>query len=54
MFGGKTEHLIACLRRAESRGLRVAAFKHCIVDAMTNALADVIASKMTKLGPLAK
>jgi len=30
MFGGKTEHLIACLRRAQSEGLRVAAFKHAI------------------------
>lgn len=32
MFGGKTEHLIACLRRAQAEGLRVAAFKHCIDD----------------------
>jgi len=32
MFGGKTEHLISCLRRAQSRGQRVRAFKHCIDD----------------------
>lgn len=30
MFGGKTERLIAVLRRAEARGLRVVAFKHSI------------------------
>lgn len=32
MFGGKTEHMIARLRQAESQGLRVRAFKHCIDD----------------------
>ena len=32
MFGGKTEHLIACLRQAESGGQRVKAFKHYIDD----------------------
>jgi len=30
MFGGKTERLIAQLRNAQSRGLRVRAFKHAI------------------------
>jgi thymidine kinase len=30
MFGGKTEQLIAHLRRAQSEGLRVRAFKHAI------------------------
>lgn len=32
MFGGKTEHLIARLRRALSAGQRVKAFKHYIDD----------------------
>ncbi len=32
MFGGKTEHTIAQLHRAEEQGLRVRAFKHQIDD----------------------
>lgn len=32
MFGGKTEHMIARLRAAQSVGQRVLAFKHCIDD----------------------
>ena len=32
MFGGKTEHLISCLRQAQSEGLCVKAFKHHIDD----------------------
>ncbi len=32
MFGGKTEHMIARLKEAQSRGDRVLAFKHCIDD----------------------
>lgn len=30
MFAGKTERMIAALRQAQSQGLRVKAFKHCI------------------------
>jgi len=30
MFAGKTEHMIAALRRAAAEGRRVKAFKHCI------------------------
>jgi thymidine kinase len=30
MFAGKTEHMIAALRRAVAEGRRVKAFKHCI------------------------
>jgi thymidine kinase len=30
MFAGKTERMIAALRQAQSQGLRVRAFKHCI------------------------